>query len=215
MSRQSSRRFLRQAASSFGSLRARQGHLRLAALHSGAGPQAWGPPEWRSLQGLGPAVGDQACAAQACQGAERRPAPSRDIAAQCPAGQGMVQILSMIPIDGLDAVDAACAEALNEGAPAASVVINILARHREPPPPLTIDTPDALRLTCEPVADCKRYGSLRRPNHGKITGAGRVTPKACLRHDPAVNGGAKSGHWAEQKSASLGVTGALAKVVRI
>ncbi|GAB5503863.1 MAG: hypothetical protein Pyrs2KO_25180 [Pyruvatibacter sp.] len=97
----------------------------------------------------------------------------------------MVQILSMIPTDGLDAVDAACAEALNEGAPAASVVINILARYREPPPPLTIDTPDALRLTCEPVADCQRYDSLRRPNHGKITGAGRVTPKACLRHDPA------------------------------
>ena len=95
----------------------------------------------------------------------------------------MVQILSMIPTDGLDAVDAACAEALNEGAPAASVVINILARHREPPPPLTIDTPDALRLTCEPVADCKRYDSLRRPNHGKITGAGRDEPAEALRHE--------------------------------
>jgi hypothetical protein len=103
----------------------------------------------------------------------------------------MVQILSMIPIDGLDAVDAACAEALSEGVPAASVVINILARHREPPPPLAIDTPAAsrwkracgtTRLACEPVADCKRYDSLRRPDHGKITGAGRVTPKACLRH---------------------------------
>jgi hypothetical protein len=106
----------------------------------------------------------------------------------------MVQILSMIPIDGLAAVDAACTQALNEGVPAASVVINILARHREPPPPLTIETPAAsrckrasgtTRLTCEPVADCKRYDSLRRPNHGKITSAGRVTPKACLRHDPA------------------------------
>ena len=95
----------------------------------------------------------------------------------------MVQILCMIPIDGLDAVDAACAEALSEGVPAASVVINILAEHREPPPPLTIDTPAALLLTCEPAADCKRYDSLRRPNHGKITSAGRVTPKACLRHD--------------------------------
>lgn len=97
----------------------------------------------------------------------------------------MVQILGMIPIDGLDAVDAACAEALSERVPAASAVINILDRHREPSPPLTIDTPAAsrwkrafgtTRLTCEPVADCKRYDSLRRPNHGKITGAGRVTP---------------------------------------
>lgn len=95
----------------------------------------------------------------------------------------MVQILSMIPIDGLAAVDAACAQALNEGVPAASVVINILARHREPPPPLTIDTPAALRLTCEPVADCKRYDSLRRPNHGKITGAGRDEPAETLRHE--------------------------------
>jgi len=95
----------------------------------------------------------------------------------------MVQILSMIPTDGVDAVEAACAEALKEGAPAASVVINILARHREPPPPLTIDTPDALRLTCEPVADCKRYDSLRRPNHGKITGAGRDEPAEALRHE--------------------------------
>lgn len=94
----------------------------------------------------------------------------------------MVQILNMIPTDGVDAVEAACAEALNEGAPAASVVINILARHREPPP-LTIDTPDALRLTCEPVADCKRYDSLRRPNHGKITGAGRDEPAEALRHE--------------------------------
>lgn len=95
----------------------------------------------------------------------------------------MVQILSMIPTDGLDAVDAACAEALNEGAPAASVVINILARHREPPPPLTIDTPDALRLTCQPVADCQRYDSLRRPNHGKIAGAGCDEPAKTLRHE--------------------------------
>lgn len=51
------------------------------------------------------------------------------------------------------------------------------------PPPLTVDTPAALRLTSVPVADCQRYDRLRRPNHGKLTGAGRVTPKACLRHD--------------------------------
>jgi hypothetical protein len=98
-------------------------------------------------------------------------------------GRQMVQILSMIPTDGLDAVDAACAEALNEGAPAASVIINILARRREPPPPMTIDTPDALRLTCQPVADCQRYDSLRRPDHGKITSAGCDEPSEALRHE--------------------------------
>ena len=92
----------------------------------------------------------------------------------------MVQILSIIPTDGLDAVEAAC---LNEEAPAASVVLNILARHREPPPPLNIATPDGLHLTCEPVADCKRYDSLRRPDHGKITGAGRVVSKTRIMRD--------------------------------
>ena len=95
----------------------------------------------------------------------------------------MVQILSMIPTDGLEAVEAACSEALREGAPAAAVVLNILARHREPAPPLTIATPDALRLTYEPVADCKRYDSLRRPTHGKIAGAGRDGPAEALRHE--------------------------------
>jgi hypothetical protein len=104
----------------------------------------------------------------------------------------MIQILSMIPTDGMDAVEVACAEALNEGAPAASVVLNILARHREPPPPLTIVTPDAsrckrafgtTRLTCEPAADCNRYDSLRRPDHGKITGAGHDGPAEALRDE--------------------------------
>jgi hypothetical protein len=95
----------------------------------------------------------------------------------------MVDSLSAVLIDGLDAVEAACVEALGEGGHSSDVILNILARRREPAPPLTITTPDALRLTCEPVADCGRYDSLRRPDHGKITGAGRVTPKARLRHD--------------------------------
>jgi DNA replication protein DnaC/transposase len=72
----------------------------------------------------------------------------------------MVDILGAVLTDGLDAVEAACAEALHEGAPSSAVVLNILARHREPAPPLTIATPDALRLSCEPVADCRRYDSL-------------------------------------------------------
>jgi transposase len=88
----------------------------------------------------------------------------------------MVDILSAVLIDGLDAVEAACAEALGEGVHSADVILNILARRREPAPPKTIATPDALRLTCEPAADCARYDSLRRPDHGKITGAGRDGP---------------------------------------
>jgi len=74
----------------------------------------------------------------------------------------MVEILSAVLTDGLAAVEAACAEALAEGVHSADVILNVLARRRDPRPPLTITTPDALRLHCEPAADCARYDSLRR-----------------------------------------------------
>jgi len=74
----------------------------------------------------------------------------------------MVSILTTVLSDGLPAVEAACLEALRDGVHSADVVINILARQREPPVPLTIMTPDALRLVHEPAADCARYDSLRR-----------------------------------------------------
>jgi transposase len=74
----------------------------------------------------------------------------------------MVEILGAVLSDGLPAVEAACAEALNEGVHSADVILNILARRRDPGPPVTIMTPEALRLTCLPVADCTRYDSLRR-----------------------------------------------------
>tara|TARA_R110002073_G_scaffold36232_1_gene105507 strand:+ start:531 stop:1109 length:579 start_codon:yes stop_codon:yes gene_type:complete len=78
----------------------------------------------------------------------------------------MVDILSAVLADGIDAVEAACAEALSHNVHSAGVVLNILARHREPPPPLTITTPDALKLACEPAANCDRYDSLRRQTDG-------------------------------------------------
>jgi hypothetical protein len=64
--------------------------------------------------------------------------------------------------DGLAAVESACAEALREGVHSAAVVLNILARSREAAAPVTIMTPDALRLRHVPTADCARYDSLRR-----------------------------------------------------
>ena len=64
-------------------------------------------------------------------------------------------------IDGLPAVEAACAQALSEGAHSADVIIHILARQRDPGPATTILTPDALRLRHAPVADCARYDQLR------------------------------------------------------
>ncbi len=74
----------------------------------------------------------------------------------------MVEILSTALTDGLPAVEAACAQALKEGVHSSDVVINILTRRRDVGPPVTIVTPEALRLTCPPTADCARYDSLRR-----------------------------------------------------
>ena len=76
----------------------------------------------------------------------------------------MVAILAAVLSDGLEPVEAACAEALEHGVHAASVIINILARTRDPAPAMTIVTPDALKLRHAPIADCARYDSLRRMN---------------------------------------------------
>ena len=73
----------------------------------------------------------------------------------------MVEILAAAMTDGLAAVEAACAEALAQGVYSADVVLNILARQRDPEPPVPIATPATLRLRCAPVADCARYDSLR------------------------------------------------------
>ena len=74
----------------------------------------------------------------------------------------MVEVLGAVLTDGLPAVEAACAEALKEGVHSADVILNILSRRRDPGPPATIMTPEALRLRHEPAADCARYDSLRR-----------------------------------------------------
>jgi transposase len=74
----------------------------------------------------------------------------------------MVEILTAVLGDGLPAVEAACAEALREGVHSADVVLNILARQREPAAAVILPTPEGLRLRHEPVADCARYDSLRR-----------------------------------------------------
>lgn len=86
----------------------------------------------------------------------------RKLAGSADSDRQMVEILTAVLSDGLAAVETACAEALREGVHSADVVLNILARQREPPAPATVLTPDALRLRHEPVADCARYDSLRR-----------------------------------------------------
>jgi transposase len=88
----------------------------------------------------------------------------RKLAGADDGNRQMVNILSAVITDGLPAVEAACAEANAQGVHSADVVLNILARQRNPDPPPTIMTPAALTLRHAPVADCARYDNLRRIN---------------------------------------------------
>ena len=54
------------------------------------------------------------------------------------------------------------AEALEAGIASGDVILTVLARRRQPAAPPSITTPDALRLKCEPMADCGRYDSIRK-----------------------------------------------------
>ena len=86
----------------------------------------------------------------------------RKLAGSDDGDRQMAKILAMVLSDGLLAVESACAEALIEGVSSADVIINIVSRQRDPAPPITIMTPDALTLRHAPIADCARYDSLRR-----------------------------------------------------
>src|SRR5450432_1354271 len=85
----------------------------------------------------------------------------RKLAGSDDGDRQMVAILATVLTDGLPAVEAACAQAISEGVHSSDVIINILARQRDPGPAATILTPDALRLRHAPVADCARYDQLR------------------------------------------------------
>src|SRR3954447_104127 len=86
----------------------------------------------------------------------------RKLAGTADGDRRFVDILTAVLSDGLPAVEAACQEALGQGVHSADVILNILARRREPAAPLTIVTPDALELRHAPAADCARYDRLRR-----------------------------------------------------
>ena len=86
----------------------------------------------------------------------------RKLAGADDGNRQMVGILTAVLTDGLPAVEAACAEAIGHGVHSADVVLNILARQRDPGSPATILTPAALTLRHAPLADCARYDNLRR-----------------------------------------------------
>jgi hypothetical protein len=86
----------------------------------------------------------------------------RRLAGAADGNRQMVDILSAVLTDGLSAVEAACAEALAHGVHSADVVLNILARQRDPRPLAPLGTPAALVLEHPVRADCGRYDTLRR-----------------------------------------------------
>jgi len=86
----------------------------------------------------------------------------RKLAGSNDGDRQMVAILAAVLTDGLSAVEAACGEALAEGVHSADVILNILARRRDPLPIAAIATPASLTLRHAPVADCARYDQLRR-----------------------------------------------------
>ena len=96
--------------------------------------------------------------------AEHLPAPLAHVRARLDGredgGEHMVRILLEARDHGLEAVAAACAEALEAGVCNADVILNILSRRCEPGPVPEVATPAGLELRTEPVADCARYDML-------------------------------------------------------
>lgn len=80
------------------------------------------------------------------------------------ADRRFVRVLARILDDGLDTVEAVVDEALANGTASDDVILNMLARRREPPHPRAIAVPDDLALRHPPQADCVRYDSLRGVN---------------------------------------------------
>ena len=73
-----------------------------------------------------------------------------------------VAILLSISQHGLDAVNVACELALTEQVISADYILNVLGRLHPTPPPITIVTPDYLKLKQEPLSNCNRYDELLR-----------------------------------------------------
>ena len=108
----------------------------------------------------------------------------------------IVKILAAVLEDGLEAVEAACAEALACGACSADIVLNILARHRQPPPPPAIPTPEGLQLRHQPAT---MAGSARLPRWASTSGLSVVAARTEL---PAMQMPAMAGSVMGSRSSS-------------
>ena len=73
-----------------------------------------------------------------------------------------VGILAAVPLYGLEAVEGACRQALNEHLVSKEGVLNLLHRDRDHGIEVMLDPSACLVLRNEPIADCQRYDHLLR-----------------------------------------------------
>jgi hypothetical protein len=76
----------------------------------------------------------------------------------------MSAILSAIPVYGIEAVDVACAVALEMGTVSQSIILNYLGRLHDAPAATPVLPPESLTLSLPPQADCSRYNILLKRN---------------------------------------------------
>lgn len=69
----------------------------------------------------------------------------------------MVRILDALLYGGLATLRAACAQALEQNVHSAEMILNLLARQRDPHAAINIMTPDAPKLINVPPANCAHY----------------------------------------------------------
>lgn len=72
-----------------------------------------------------------------------------------------VRVLATVMTDGLESVATAVREALDNGGASDELILNILARYREPPSERPLDVLVDLKLSHPPIADCARYDTVR------------------------------------------------------
>ena len=76
-----------------------------------------------------------------------------------------VGILTAVPHFGVQAVDAACLQALKMKTVSKEVVLNLLYRGEDKESMHDFDPGTHLQLKCQPVADCRRYDRLIKEVH--------------------------------------------------
>ena len=84
---------------------------------------------------------------------------------QVKGDRAFAELLLIAREKGLEAWDMACQLAQEQGHLNTSVVLNELRRLTRPPRVSLMETPDALVLLLEPVANCARYDELRGVSH--------------------------------------------------